>query len=628
MQCNENRAPIIALNDRLINQIAAGEVIERPASLVKELIENSLDAKATRIIIKAEKGGVQRIAIEDNGIGILKSELELALSRHATSKLTDFNDLFEVSTLGFRGEALPSIAAVSRLKISSRTMNSEMGFSVECNGGSEISVAKPIARSTGTTVEMTDLFYNTPARRKFLRTEKTEQKHMEDVIRRLAISHPEVGFEFSHNGKIIFSVSVANNMDQQLRRVASLCGKAFADQSIYLEDASKAFCLKGWLGLPTFSRSQRDMQYFYVNNRTIKDSIISHAVRQAYSDVLYHGRHPAFILMLDIEPNLIDVNVHPAKTEVRFRDSRSVHDYIYRTLHHAIAKLTPTEQAVSLPLTGAQTNTPLRQSQTGLRFAPNAHQGGSGHGSLAAQSNLKMMIAEQMSAYQALSGNNLEKGLLSAYEQGETHHTNEAVLIQQQTDIPPLGYAIAQFKGIYILAENKDGLVMVDMHAAHERITYESLKSQAAEKSITRQPLLVPVSLNISQIEVSTVESHLNHFQELGFDIELIAEEQIAVRQVPEALVRADIAELIRDVLADLIEHGQSRRIDDAHEEILSSVACHGSVRANRKLTIIEMNALLRQMEEVERSGQCNHGRPTWMCVSLSELDKWFMRGR
>ncbi len=611
LHTDEHRAAIVQLDDRLINQIAAGEVIERPASLLKELLENSVDAGATKIEVYAERGGLKQIKVRDNGIGIPAEQVHLALSRHATSKLTQFDDLFKVNTLGFRGEALPSIAAVSRLTLTSRVIDADSGFSITCHGGADITEAKPAPHQIGTTLEAADLFYNTPARRKFLRAEKTELKHLDDVIRRIALSRFYLDIHFVHDGKEIFHSVAAHTPAECANRIGDICGKPFATQSVHFEDEVETMQLSGWMGLPTFSRSQRDLQYFFVNQRAVRDNLIAHAVRRAYNDVLYHGRHPAFVLFFQIQPNLVDVNVHPAKSEVRFRDSRAIHDYLYRTLHRAIANLSPKDGAVTLP-------TPNAANQ----FRGNVYPGA---GSVAAQHNIRMLVAEQMENYNALhpsadaaDGTTIADGTQVATD--ETH--------APPSHMPPMGYALAQLKGVYILAENNEGLIMVDMHAAHERITYETLKQQVDEKSTGSQPLLVPLNIIVSRAEVEAAEQFADVFAILGFDIDRIGDEQLVVRAVPELLVKADIALLVRDVLSDLLEHGSSDRITDAQHEILSSVACHGSVRANRKLNHAEMNALLRQMEQVERSGQCNHGRPTWMNVSLAEIDKWFMRGR
>ena len=608
------RQPIRQLDDRLINQIAAGEVIERPASLLKELIENSLDAGSTHIAIQAERGGIKRVAITDNGHGIPRDELSIALSRHATSKINEFDDLYSVSTLGFRGEALPSIGAVSRLTIRSRTDGANSGFEVTCDGSDVVSSPAPVAHGIGTTIEVVDLFFNTPVRRKFLKTEKTEFNHLDDVIKRLALSRFDVSIEFTHDGKTALSVAAAKTPAERQKRISAICGKTFEEQSVYIEDTAVEIGLDGWLGLPTFSRSQRDLQYFFVNGRPVKDHLIAHAVKRAYKDVLYHGRHPAFVLYLEIRPGQVDVNVHPAKTEVRFRDSRMVHDYIYRTLHKAIAALTPEESQVDLP-------SPVQS----LRPMHSVNQ--NGYGSHSRQQNIRMLVQDQLEAYSRLQGNEPEPFASGAVEQLESSD-NQATSSNENEEIPPMGFAVAQLKGVYILAENRDGLVMVDMHAAHERITYENLKRQADKQNLRVQPLLVPVSFSVSDRELRVAEDCAEMFSRYGFDIEPLGIQQLVVRSVPESLARTNPEELVRDVLSDLLEFGHSDRIQDSENEILSSMACHGSVRANRQLTLAEMNALLRQMEEVERSSQCNHGRPTWMSVSLGEIDKWFLRGR
>lgn len=607
------RQQIRQLDDRLINQIAAGEVIERPASLLKELLENSLDAGATRISVQVERGGIKRISITDNGHGIPRDELQIALSRHATSKISEFDDLYSISTLGFRGEALPSISAVSRLAIRSRTEGANSGFEVTCDGSDSVSAPAPVAHGVGTTVEVVDLFFNTPVRRKFLKTEKTEFNHLDDVIKRLALSRFDVSIELAHNGKTVLNVANAKSPAERQKRISAICGRNFEQQSIYVEDSASDIGLDGWLGLPTFSRSQRDLQYFFVNGRPVKDHLIAHAVKRAYSDVLYHGRHPAFILFLEIRPGQVDVNVHPAKTEVRFRDPRMVHDYIYRTLHQAIAALTPENSQVDLPAPAQVAGLPGGGLQAG-------------YGSRSRQQNIKTLVQEQLEAYRKLQGDNASGDHTHSISSPSSVPVED--LTVEQADIPPMGYAIAQLKGVYILAESEQGMVMVDMHAAHERITYESLKKQADEQNLRVQPLLVPVSFSVSEKELRIAEEFAAMFNRYGFDITPLGDQQIVVRSVPESLSRTNVEQLVRDVLSDLIEFGHSDRIQDSENEILSSMACHGSVRANRQLTLAEMNALLRQMEEVERSGQCNHGRPTWMSVSLAEIDKWFMRGQ
>lgn len=642
------RHPIVQLDDKLINQIAAGEVIERPASLLKEALENSVDAGASRIVIHAERGGFKRVAVQDDGCGIPRAQMRLALSRHATSKLTRFDDLFEVGTLGFRGEALAGIAAVSRLALTARAADAESAYRITCDGGGTVSAPAPVAHPPGTTLEVTDLFYNTPARRKFLRTEKTELKHLDEVARRVALSHFDIDIRFIHDGREVFHAPPAGTAAERQTRIAGLCGAPFAKQSVYFEagggdskghdgvggggdsngdtgagDSDRTVApapvmqLSGYLGLPTFSRSQRDLQYFFVNGRPVRDHLVAHAARRAYHDVLYHGRHPAFVLFFRIRPQLVDVNVHPAKSEVRFRDSRAVHDHIYRSLHRVIAELSPGDGRAAAPAPPTPAAA-LRAAGAGFSGGPG---GGPGHASTAAQRNIRMRVAEQLDAYRQLhppvDGDGFAAGGFDA----------AAADAVADAEIPPLGYALAQLKGVYILAENRDGLILVDMHAAHERITYETLKRRAAQRA-ANQPLLVPVCIEVSRAEAAAAEQFGEQFRALGIDIERLGESQLAVRSVPELLARADIEALVRDALSDLIEHGRSRRITDAAHEILSSVACHAAVRANRRLNHAEMNALLRQMEAGERAGQCNHGRPTWFSVSLAELDKWFMRGR
>lgn len=615
--------PIRQLDDRLINQIAAGEVIERPASLLKELLENSLDAGATRIVVQADRGGIKRVSVADDGHGIPESELGLALSRHATSKLSVYEDLFKVATLGFRGEALPSIGAVSRLTIRSRTAGSEHGYEITCHGGEQSDTAVPNPREVGTTVEVSDLFFNTPARRKFLKTEKTEFRHLELVLRQIALSRFDVGLQFVHDGREIFSVNPASSPAEREKRIARLCGKAFASQSLYIEESDRdaghpPLALEGWISLPAFSRSQRDMQYLFINGRPVRDHLVGHAIKRGYSDVLYHGRHPAFVLFLNIDPRQVDVNVHPAKTEVRFRDSRAVHDYLYRSIHGAIATMTPEQGQVDLPGPGGR-----RGDVSGLTGFRSATGGGSG--SQGVQRNIQMLVREQAEAYARFQHGATPSD--TAEQTGQEGDTTKAVNEESQ-DVPPLGYAIAQLGGIYILAENREGLVMVDMHAAHERITYEKLKLQRDQSGVGSQPLLVPLGIHVSRAECDTAAQNGPLFESYGFDVEPLGDAQLVVRAVPQMLSRGNIEALVRDVLSDLLEFGQSDRIMEAEHEILSSMACHGSVRANRRLTVEEMNGLLREMEEVERSGQCNHGRPTWMSVALSEIDKWFLRGR
>lgn len=649
------------LPPHLVNQIAAGEVVERPASVVKELLENSIDAGAKKIEVDIEQGGLKRIRIRDDGKGIPKEELSLALSRHATSKIASLDDLEHVASLGFRGEALPSIASVSRMTISSRTEDSEQGWTVSPqhrdDGSEAFDEPEPTAHAKGTTIEVCDLFYNVPARRKFLKTENTEFKHLQEVVKKISLSNFQIGITLRHGQRNLLTLQPALERVGADRRISEICGPAFMEQSLYLDYEAAGLKLWGWVGLPTFSRSQADLQYFYVNGRIIKDRVVTHAVRQAYSDVLFHGRHPAYALFLELAPEKVDVNAHPTKHEVRFRDARLVHDFLYRTLHQALADVRPnegTESAPNLPsntsdnISRAQYNREAIKSQQRLNIPLNNIQPG--------------QVAEQMAAYQRMHENAEDNGERSESQMNagfvpsvnpsnnplatqsnytpplsdkfseklSTQVTSSLPVTDNQNsgEIPPLGFAVAQLHGIYILAENAEGLVVVDMHAAHERITYEYLKKSMADDNVRSQPLLVPSSLSVSKKEGDCAEEFSLTFEQLGFELNRLAPEKLAIRAVPSLLKDSNVEQLVRDVLSDLLEHGSSERIQQEMNEILSTMACHGSVRANHRLTIPEMNALLRDMERTERSGQCNHGRPTWTQMSVDQLDKLFMRGQ
>ena len=600
------------LSPRLANQIAAGEVVERPASVVKELLENALDAGADRLEIEIEGAGSRLIRIRDNGCGIGAEDLPLALARHATSKIDSLDDLEAVRTLGFRGEALASIGSVSRLSITSNDSDEGPGHRAASEGRDQAVTVTPAPHPRGTTVEVRDLFFNTPARRKFLRTEKTEFGHLEEVVKRLALARFDVAFDLRHNGRSVHRLRPADTEAEQRRRVASVCGPAFLEQSLPLSREAPGLRLAGWIGLPTFSRSQADLQYFFVNGRIVRDKVVAHAVRQAYRDVLYHGRHPAYLLYLEVDPAQVDVNVHPTKHEVRFRESRAVHNLIYGTLHRALAELRPGDSPAEVPAT-ALAGEPV-PAQGGLGLAGAAAPAGPAPGSRVppAPGGRGPAPAASFESYGRLYGA-ADGGAVAEAEGG---------------DIPPLGYAIAQLKGVYVLAENAEGLVLVDMHAAHERITYERLKRARDSEGIRSQPLLVPESVAVSAREAALAETHADWFASLGFTVERAGEESLLVREVPVSLRDSDVPQLLRDVLADLGEHGSSERIAAHEDEILSTMACHGSVRANRRLTLPEMNALLRDMEATERAGQCNHGRPTWTRLTLAELDRLFLRGR
>lgn len=618
-------AKIKLLSPRLANQIAAGEVVERPASVVKEVLENSLDAGANRLDIDVEEGGIKLIRVRDNGGGIDKDDLPLALSRHATSKIYQLDDLEAVATLGFRGEALASISSVARLSLTSNCGDAGEGWMARAEGRDMETEVAPAAHPRGTTVEVRDLFFNTPARRKFLRTEKTELSRIEDVVRRLALSRFDVGFNLRHNGKVLLALRAAETQLEQERRVAQVCGPAFMENAVHVDIERSGLRLWGWVALPTFSRSQADLQHFFVNGRSIRDKLVTHAVRQAYQDVLFHGRHPAFVLYLELDPATVDVNVHPTKHEVRFRDSRMVHDFLFRSLHHALAEVRP-EDTLSRGVTESRV--------TGLQAGEFTGQASMSLQSQPAQVFDRGRIAEPAAGFGSGAGS---AGSMSGYQQlyqvreqapaavadfGALAHAASAA------DMPPLGFAIAQLKGVYILAENAQGLIVVDMHAAHERITYERMKAAVAGEGLRAQPLLVPETLAVSEKEADCAEQHQALFTSLGFVLQRVGPESLLIRQVPVLLQGAKVEQLVRDVLADLLEYGTTRRIEDHINELLATMACHGSVRANRRLSIPEMNGLLRDMEATERSGQCNHGRPTWTLMTMDELDKLFLRGQ
>ena len=592
---------IHALPTVLVNQIAAGEVVERPASVIKELVENSLDAGATQIDVSVEQGGIKRMQIRDNGSGIHGDDLALALSRHATSKLESLEELERISSMGFRGEALPSIASVSRLTMTSKARGEDQAHSITSDG--EI---MPAAHPQGTTLEVRDLFYNTPARRKFMRTEKTEFRHIDQLLRRLALSRFDVAFSLTHNRRQIFSLPAVSQAAGNDQRIASLLGQGFVDNALCFEHEAVGLRLRGWVGLPTFSRSQADMQHFFVNGRMVRDKLVTHAIRQAYRDVLFHGRHPAYVLYLVLNPVLVDVNVHPTKHEVRFREGRLVHDFLFRTLHQVLADVRPADQS----------NTPETQSVAAVPadsvLSPTADFTTAG----ASQQRFPLNMRESKPAAYRASMNMQRPPQLpvSEYE-------------SEEQDVPPLGYALAQLHGVYILAQNRDGLIVVDMHAAHERITYERMKIALQDSVLKSQPLLVPLSVKVSSREVELAIEQQEWLERLGMEVDQLGDETLVVRSMPVYLQGADPERLLRDLLSDLAMHGSSERIQDTINETLGTMACHGSVRANRRLTIEEMNALLRDMERTERSGQCNHGRPTWMAFELAEMDKWFSRG-
>jgi DNA mismatch repair protein MutL len=624
------------LSQRLANQIAAGEVVERPASVVKELLENSLDAGATRLEVDVEQGGVKLLRIRDDGAGIHKEDLALALSRHATSKIVELDDLESIASLGFRGEALASISSVSRLSMTSRSREGSIedtAWCVEAEGQEMEARLTPAAHPAGTTVEVRDLFFNTPARRKFLKTEKTEFSRIDEVLKRMALSRFDVMFALNHNQRGIHKLLPATTEAERARRVALVCGPAFVENSVFIEREAAGMRLWGWVSLPTFSRSQADLQYFYVNGRIIRDKLVTHAVKQAYRDVLFHGRHPAYVLYFEMDPAGVDVNVHPTKHEVRFRDSRLVHDFLFSSLHKALAAIQPQDR-----LPGAETHAGagLQQGfdapqQSSLGLAENG-QGSMQVTSWAERSYASGSVGEgsESTGQPRYAGNFGSSGsyVNPNAVRDQLAHYADLNDIDGDKEVPPLGFAIAQLHGIYILAQNKEGLIVVDMHAAHERITYERMKRACQNEELKTQPLLVPISIAVSRSEADCAESQQHVLQGLGLILERVADESLVVRQIPSILRNADVEQLVRDVLSDVLEYGSSERVQAHQDELLSTMACHGSVRANRQLSVPEMNALLRDMEITERSGQCNHGRPTWVYQSLSQLDKLFLRGQ
>ncbi|MGP8290462.1 DNA mismatch repair endonuclease MutL [Vreelandella zhanjiangensis] len=638
---------IQVLDPRLANQIAAGEVVERPSSVTKELIENAIDAGSQRIEVEIEQGGARLIKVRDDGIGIGEDDLPLALARHATSKIGSLEDLEGVSSLGFRGEALASISSVSRLElISNADEDPRSGWRVVAEGRGMEARVTPAPHPRGTSVAVRDLFFNTPARRKFLRTEKTEFAHVEEAFRRQALSRYDIAWVLRHNQKVVHQLPPGHSAAAQERRIASLLGKNFIEHARYIEREAGGLRLSGWVGLPTHSRSQADQQYFFVNGRVVRDRLVAHAVRQAYRDVLYNGRHPVFVLYLTLDPDVVDVNVHPTKHEVRFRDGRMVHDFLYSSLHHCLATSKPTQDSEDEPINAASLSaeqdsgevaepgtesgqtqaTPAWQQQgMALSQTPDRHPGAE-------------KVRRFMQGYQALHPGHEETlltpqtpGALAA-EAPPAREVREAPIAMPESDptsAPPLGFALGQLHGIYILAQNAQGLVLVDMHAAHERIVYERMKNQlAAAEGIDTQPLLVPVSLAASRAEVATAESEQEAISRLGIELDIAGPETLLVRQLPALLAQADPEALVREMLEELARFGRTRQVEARIHELLSTMACHGSVRANRRLTIEEMNALLRDMERTERSDQCNHGRPTWTQMGLKALDRLFLRGQ
>ena len=582
------------------DQIAAGEVVERPASIVKELVENSLDAGAERIEVQIEQGGLKRVRVTDDGQGIHPEDLPLALSRHATSKLASAKDLLGVQSLGFRGEALASAASVSRLTLISRAPEQASGCQISVHGGEVLSQG-PRGHAPGTTVEVEDLFFNTPARRKFLKTERTENQQVQAALHRLALSRFDAAFELRMGGK---RQGLPAGAPQE--RLAAVLGPEFVRRNLELDESRGGLRLHGWVGLPTSSRRQADRQYFFVNGRAVRDKLVGHAIRQAYRDVLFHGRHPLFALYLELPADQVDVNVHPTKHEVRFRRARDVRDFIFGSLHRALRDVRPGDAAPPAPLPRAAAGGP--ESRTGplpLNSAPSgAPSDAWGDPDVLARSGGSTLAAAQA---------------LATYRAGQVPEAEQA---------PPLGYALAQLHGVYVLAQNAQGLVVVDAHAAHERITYEKLKRDMAQAGVVTQRLLVPLAFDTTEAEAELAESARSDLAALGLVLDRTGIQSLLVREVPALLGDADIQQLVADLLAELAKTGSARELGNRQDDLLASMACHGSVRANRALTLTEMNALLRDMERTENAEQCNHGRPTYLVQTLADLDRQFLRGQ
>ncbi|WP_313165686.1 DNA mismatch repair endonuclease MutL [Massilia oculi] len=634
--------PIQQLPDQLISQIAAGEVVERPSAVVKELLENALDAGATQITVRLEEGGVKRIAITDNGRGIAPEQLPLALARHATSKISSLHDLENVGTLGFRGEALASIASVAAVRITSRTPDAAHAWEIV---GSHEGTVAPSSGACGTTIDVQDLYFNTPARRKFLKSEQTEYGHCAEVVRRIALARPDVSFSLSHNGRTIDHW----NVSEAAKRSAHILGSDFAEARLELDESAGPLHLHGYVGLPTASKARADGQFFYVNGRFVRDKVLVHAVRAAYQDVLHGDRFPSYVLSLDLDPALVDVNVHPSKIEVRFRDSRAVHQFVFHAVQRTLAQTSATAHgSVPAPITAAEvrpSGTPLWQlsespSRPQMRpheqtsfgsqlstFSPSPYPAGSRWDDPSTQGG----VAQRTEAYGALfkSDSTTTVPAPSSAPMDVPLSASDRPL---SNDDFPLGFALAQLHGIYILAQNTRGLVLVDMHAAHERILYEQIKNaldaQAQGQEMQVQSMLIPVTFYADAIEVATATEHQDTLKALGFDIAALSPTTLAVRSVPTLLKNADAQTLARDVLRDVREYGGSRVLIERRNELLGTLACHTAVRANRILAVPEMNALLRQMESTERADQCNHGRPTWVQLEISALDKLFLRGQ
>ncbi len=608
------------LDSHLSNQIAAGEVVERPASVVKELLENCLDAKAATIEVEVNQGGTRTIQIRDDGAGIHKDDLSLAMHRHATSKIAQLDDLFHIKTMGFRGEALASIASVSRLTIRSKAKGESAAWQIQGEGG-ELSGPSPTAHPDGTTILVQDLFFNTPVRRKFLKTEETEFQKIKEVVKLIALSHPEVRITLKHNQKLIFTLFPAQTQAEKQERIGHILGKSFIEQAVYVHEKSSYLELSGWIGLPTFSRSQADMQHFFVNQRIIKDKMLSHAVKKAYEDVMYQSRQPAFFLCLTVDPQQVDVNIHPTKQEIRFKDSRPIHHFIWESLKSRIA------QPLQTPIPDNKKES-VSPSKLDRPVAPLPQK--------PIQNQKRALSLPEIESYFQIQETPVSNTYTSPQPtqsdveiEEDTSESSVAVLTEEAISTAPLlGYAIGQLHGIYIFAQNEKGLVVVDMHAAHERILYEQMKRAWQTKTLQTQDLLIPTSVTLSSSETDDLEKHQEAIEALGITFSVVSATEVVLRSIPALLKHMNAEQLFHDILSDLNALESSHRTEACIHALLGTMACHSAVRANRSLSLMEMNQLLRDIETTENSGQCNHGRPTWKQFSLCEIDQWFLRGR
>lgn len=598
---------IARLDEKVANQIAAGEVVERPASIVKELVENSLDAKASSVDISLEVGGVRKIRVVDNGSGIHKDDLRLAVQRHATSKIREADDLTRVATMGFRGEALASIGAVSKLEMISKTADASSAWRIRVEGSREEQFS-PAPHPVGTSVEVLDLFYNTPARRKFLKQERTEMRHVSNAVRVLSIVHPHCAFLLAHGNRTIEQMDAVTSPTERVGRVL---GEDFLAQSVQVDEEHGGLRISGWVGEPIYTRNSSSQQYFFVNNRYVHDHLVAHAVRQAYRDALFHGRHPVFVLFLSLDPKEVDVNVHPTKSEVRFRNTRRVHDFIFSALHRTLSGVRP-EAGRTIELDGPRLDLAVPNAQAPLNLNPTPRRSTSSNFRPPEESDDISTALPRLS--ESISSND--------------PHPVPQPQVDPSIEMPPLGFAVAQLHGVFILAQNATGLVLVDMHAAHERIVYERLKQAHSNQGVVSQRLLVPIRMEVGASDAESVGEFGSKLKHLGLVLERSGPTGITVREIPAMLKNSHIDSLVRDVLDEMREHSSATVIRDRENALMASMACHGSFRANRKLTITEMNDLLREMERTDNAGQCNHGRPTYRIYALSELDRMFLRGQ